>query len=268
MTGWLLYTRQGAADNRWFIDRLIEAMRNLGADLRLIQAEHVRDLPLSVPDFAVVRLNDPGFARHLESKGVPVCNNYRTSFTANDKWETYRLAEKLGLPVMPTALWEEGTDLSALAYPLVAKAAGGKRGSQVFLAHSPAELQSLRSRLFPGRVLLQKFCDEPGKDMRVYMLGGTVYQGILRTSDTDFRSNYSLGGRAAAVEADCRQKEIIQALYEHLQFDFIGVDFIRDQGRWVLNEIEDPVGCRMLYASTKKDPAADLARYLLKRRSH
>ena len=39
----------------------------------------------------------------------------------------------------------------------------------------------------------------------------------------------------------------MQKIIENLEIDFAGIDFIYDEGRPILNEIEDIVGCRMLY---------------------
>ena len=56
----------------------------------------------------------------------------------------------------------------------------------------------------------------------------------------------------------------INKLREALDFDFVGVDFIRHDGRWVLNEIEDVVGTRMIYALTDIDAADKYIDYILK----
>ena len=43
--------------------------------------------------------------------------------------------------------------------------------------------------------------------------------------------------------------------------DWIGVDFLPHDGGYVLSEIEDPVGARMLYALTDINVARRLADY-------
>ena len=37
--------------------------------------------------------------------------------------------------------------------------------------------------------------------------------------------------------------------------DYIGVDFIKDHGKWIVNEVEDAAGARMLYSLTDLDIA-------------
>jgi len=58
---------------------------------------------------------------------------------------------------------------------------------------------------------------------------------------------------------------MVQILHANLHFDFVGVDFIRDGGAWILNEIEDSVGCRMLYKTSKIDVAKEYLRYVANR---
>ena len=54
----------------------------------------------------------------------------------------------------------------------------------------------------------QSLCDEPGVDMRVYVLGGEVLAAVRRTSRSDFRSNFKLGGDVAAEDNPATPVEI------------------------------------------------------------
>ena len=45
--------------------------------------------------------------------------------------------------------------------------------------------------------------------------------------------------------------------------DFIGVDFLIDNGQYVFNEVEDPVGSKMLYENTDIDPIKLFAEHVL-----
>ena len=101
--------------------------------------------------------------------------------------------------------------------------------------------------------------------MRLYMLGGSVLGAVLRTSETDFRSNYSLGGKVQLVEAPPETVAIARTLYNELGFDFVGVDFIEHEGKWILNEIEDVVGSRMLYETSTVDVARTYLNHIAKK---
>ena len=60
-------------------------------------------------------------------------------------------------------------------------------------------------------------------------------------------------------------KETVRLLYHELNFTFVGIDFIYDDNRWILNEIEDVVGTRILYKYTNLDPASVFIDIIIKR---
>ena len=84
---------------------------------------------------------------------------------------------------------------------------------------------------------------------------GKILAAVLRRSETDFRSNFSLGGEVSLVDPPAEICEMVETLQTKFAFDFVGVDFIRDEGKWILNEIEDVVGSRMLYKTANLDVA-------------
>ena len=50
-----------------------------------------------------------------------------------------------------------------------------------------------------------------------------------------------------------------------LEADYIGIDLIRDGGRYVFNEIEDAVGARMLYEVSELDAAGLFMEYIFEK---
>ena len=255
MIGWLVYSPDGYVLNRWFADRLVEQAAGMGVMLELKLLPESDSLPSEPPpDFAVMRTIRPDFSAVLEAQGVRVFNNAETARVANDKLETFRLARELDLPVLDTVgfTWPERPSLS---YPCVVKTPDGHGGREVFLVQGDDEMEEVVRQTGKRTFVAQPFCDEPGVDMRVYVLGGEVLAAVRRTSQSDFRSNFKLGGEVAAVTPSPEQCAMARRLFDRLGFDFAGVDFIRHGGRWVLNEIEDVVGTRMLYATTALDAA-------------
>ena len=57
---------------------------------------------------------------------------------------------------------------------------------------------------------------------------------------------------------------ILNILFKNYNFGFVGIDFIINDGHYILNEIEDLVGCRMLYLKWDKDIADLLFKEILK----
>ena len=266
MKGLLIYDKAGKERNEWFIARLIESANRRGCVLKLVIYEDGIDSSLSpLPDFAIVRTIHPELNKMLEELNIPVFNNYATSRIANDKWQTILIAADLGIETMATIRLNEDEDFDTLFYPLVIKTVDGHGGSEVFLVNNVEECKQVMSLLAHKRVIAQKVCDEPGVDMRVYVMGGKVVEATKRTSKGDFRSNFSLGGKAEIATPTEDMLWAIDKLYTSLGFDFAGVDFIRHNGRWVLNEIEDIVGTRMLYSLTDIDVADKYIDYVTKK---
>ena len=86
--------------------------------------------------------------------------------------------------------------------------------------------------------------------MRVYLLDGRVLAAVERTSETDFRSNFSLGGKVRLFAPDESMLKVVEEVKSSLDPLFVGVDFTFRKGEPLLNEIEDVVGTRMLYKLT------------------
>lgn len=265
MRGLLIYDTEGAERNSWFINRLCESMKLYGHGLDLVIYESDDDLgDASAYDFAIVRTINPRINRHIEDLGIPCFNNYATSRIANDKWQTYLFAREVGVPVMDTAQITTYNEAArAFGTPFVLKAVDGHGGSEVFLVDNEQKCKELLSLLQNRRTIAQKLSSEVGIDMRVYVLGGKVLAAAKRTSLSDFRSNFSLGGSAQICAPDSEILSVVEKVCGALFCDFVGIDFIRHEGKWVLNEIEDAVGTRMLYSLTDIDAADEYIRYII-----
>ena len=265
MKGLLIYDTAGRARNEWFIARLIEAAEELGHELELVicDTDTVADTDC---DFAIVRTINPKLNAHFEELGIQTFNNHRTSRIANDKWQTYLFARECGIPVMRTEKpTKDDQTWDILPYPFVVKAVDGHGGSEVFSADNEQKCKEIFTKIDVNRCICQELCSEVGVDMRVYMLGGEVLAAAKRTSKTDFRSNFSLGGKAEIVAVPDEVKSVLKKVHSHLMCDFVGVDFIRHNGEWILNEIEDVVGTRMLYSLTDIDAAKEYVEYIIKK---
>ena len=90
-------------------------------------------------------------------------------------------------------------------------------------------------------------------DVRLYVLNKKVIGAVKRSNDKDFRSNFSLGGEVEEYKASTEMIDIAIKISELLDADYIGVDFIIYDKGFVVNEIEDPVGARMLLKANGVD---------------
>ena len=183
----------------------------------------------------------------LEEKGYRVYNNSLVAELGNDKLLAIRYMQARGIPVMKT--YTSPPEV----YPFVAKTIDGHGGNEVFLIKDEAQLKKTLSELDGRKVIYQDYCDTPGRDKRVYIVGNKVVAAMLRISDTDFRSNYSLGGRAEVSPLTPDEAEIVDKILAALDIGHAGIDLIYHNGRPVFNELEDVVGSRMLYRYTDID---------------
>lgn len=255
MRGLLIYDKVGKARNEWFIDQLIGSANSLGHELKLDIYDGKINFDTSV-DFAVVRTINPLINEYFEELGIPCFNNSKTSKIANSKWLTYNFSKELGVPVMDTAKPLSAIEAAdTFSFPFVLKTVDGHGGSEVFLVDNREKCKELFSLFNKNRLIVQKLSSEPGVDMRVYMLAGEVLIAAKRSSECDFRSNFSLGGKAEIHSVPDDVKKIARMVCRELDADFVGIDFIRHDGEWILNEIEDVVGTRMIYSLTDLDPA-------------
>ena len=280
----LIYANEDMEKNKWFTDRLVALAGEHGIEMKLTSSEDVKirfsaqaanvgnglinpafvSLIESIA-YVINRSRDAEISKFFEGYGIPSFNNSDTVLMGNDKFLEYGFFKGLELPVMDTVCGDVSEDEIPFNPPYVVKHRRGHGGSRVFAADSHEEALEIMKGTPRTEWILQKMCDEPGCDMRLYILGDKVLAGVLRKSEEDFRSNFSLGGKAELVTPDpdiCEQALKVSGL---LGADYIGIDLIRDGGRYVFNEIEDAVGARMLYEVSELDAAGLFMEYIFEK---
>ena len=259
MKGLLIYDKVDAGINSWFTDHLCEMGKKYGLELELFICDGRNNdiTALKDADFCINRSRFEEYSEFFEKMRKPSFNNSRCIKVANDKWLTYLVGKEAGVPVMPT----EELNGSSLPYPFVVKSRNGHGGKEVFWVKDKTDLLSLELTNGSGYIA-QSPVSEVGVDVRVYMLGNRPIAGVKRTSDKDFRSNFSLGGKVELFTPTNHMLDVIEKVQKHISADYAGFDFIRHNGEWILNEIEDAVGARMLYSLTDIDIAEEFVRYI------
>ena len=263
--GILLYTPEDAVRNRWFIEQLCHYAEPEGMSLRLCLSDSGEPDEIFSEDsaFLINRSRLAAYSQAADRRNLPCFNSTAVTAITNDKYQTYLyLHGKHGIPMAATHQIRRGSLPENQRYPLVAKPADGHGGASVTWIRNENELLQYSNA---DPFLIQ----EPvvtGWDVRIYILGGEIYSAVLRTSDSDFRSNFSLGGKAQIITPDAEMRALVDRVQQILPLDFAGVDLLRHpEGGYLLGEIEDAVGCRMLYQLTALDPAKDFIRYLRSR---
>ncbi len=250
MTVWLVYEKAGAERNREYINMHIERGNVRGITFSLVLCDD--GLPDGKPDFAVVRAMRPDISRELEARGIRCVNSARVSEICNNKARTYEFLHANDVPVIPwVSATQDDIPPEIKDYPMVIKPCCGHGGANVTLIRNDREYAQARKEIAPDEYVIQPLATETGRDMRVYVLGGEPVAAVLRTSDGDFRSNFSLGGKVEAKALIDDELTLVKKVCSLLPFDYCGIDIMYHEGKPVINEIEDVVGSRMLYATHK-----------------
>ena len=226
MSGILIYTKSEAQRNDFAVGKFTENL-----DVQLVD-ESYRE----AADFVINRTNDYKIAQYYENMGIRVFNPSALSRLANDKQKCYEFMQENNIEIMPVNYTQT---------PVVKKKIDGHGGKEVTMLNEAEE--------FEDGYVYQKPCDTLGKDLRVWVIGNEIITSILRESKTDFRSNFCLGGSATPYTLNKTEVEQIKKIIALVKSDYIGIDFIFNNGRLVFNEIEDTVGARMVYEKTDID---------------
>lgn len=263
MNWWLIYNRNEIEPNRRYIHFYMEACQKRNIELILLNKEQLSvsvgdktvfcydGIEADMPDAVINRTRDYALAKALELAGCRLYNSTEVTLLGNNKLLAIQHVAALGIRTMKTCYGSS----DGLSYPYVAKSLDGHGGTEVYLIQNEEDALRHADDFKSGRYIYQEFCSEPGKDLRVYIVGKNIVAGMLRVSDTDFRSNYCLGGKAERYELNEKEKSVVYRIVNSLNIGHYGIDFIFDKGEMVFNEIEDVVGSRMLYANTDIDVA-------------
>jgi ribosomal protein S6--L-glutamate ligase len=245
MKGYIYYSEIESVRNQAFIDDLIKESERIGILLQLLVED---EKPNSNADFILFRDRNPERATTFEMEGFRLFNRAEVNRIANDKLRTFELATLLGVPAVPTRRIRSIDEIDS--YPCVLKTVDGHGGNEVFLCTSVAEAESFFTQFYDRKLIVQPFIESGARDIRVFMIGNEVVGAVKRTGNGSFKSNYTLGGSVEKYILSSWQEKDAMTITQAIRSDYIGIDFLLlPDGRWLLNEIEDPVGARSLYAS-------------------
>ncbi|MGN0805689.1 MAG: RimK family alpha-L-glutamate ligase [Candidatus Coproplasma sp.] len=191
-------------------------------------------------DFCVYLDKDKYLLKALEKANVRTFNSYEAIEACDDKMATCLALSRNGIDfptTIPAVLCYDGNVVIGedkaepiereLGYPLIVKSCYGSRGSGVYLVENRAELLKKMNDLKTTPHLFQRFIPESyGKDLRVIVIGGRVLGGMLRQSESDFRSNVALGGKATPCPVSERVQALCERCAELLGLDYCGIDVL------------------------------------------
>ena len=248
INGLIVYNLVDQEKNKWFIEECIKQCNdNMFSLFYKEESEVLLYLENHKVDFMIYRSRDYQLVKLLEQKGIKCFNNSLTNRTANDKYATYVLCEEQGINSLETLL----DNPNSLPYPYIMKSLDGHGGQEVYLINNEKERLEILKKS-QKHYIYQRYLPH-SKDVRVYLLNGQVVAAVERKNSKDYRSNFSLGGEVKAYQPSQEMVKIATKVSTLLDATYIGVDFLIEGSNIYLNEIEDPVGARMLYKTTNID---------------
>lgn len=231
-------------------------------------------------DFCVFWDKDKYLLHALGKLGVRTFNRPDAILACDDKMTTYLELAGNGIPLPATLpgplCFREEAEIPLynveraerlLGYPVIVKESYGSQGKGVYRANDRAELIAALDALKCKPYLLQQaIVSSFGKDLRVIVVGNAVLGGMLRRSETDFRSSVGAGGHGTpyAVPDDVRKLSLkIAAL---LKLDYCGIDFLfREDGSPVVCEVNSNAFFHAFERATGINVAQKYAEHILSR---
>ena len=208
----------------------------------------------------------------IEERGVPVMNSPRAIERTIDKFYTTALLQEAGLPTPETVVCEGTADAMAAVLAMgdvIVKPIFGSMGHGMVRVSDPdvafrvvRSLEQMRAVFY-----VQRAVDHDGRDVRVFVVGGTVLGAIeRRASDGDWRTNVSRGGSARPFELPPEWARLALCAAAAVGADYAGVDLLpsRDGTVFVL-EVNGIPGWQGLQRATGLDVAGAIVDCLVGR---
>jgi tetrahydromethanopterin:alpha-L-glutamate ligase len=239
----------------------------------------VAGIPLSVDALILARglgrAGDPDVQfelyRALDEAGTPVVNRLDPLLAAQDKFRTSWLLTRAGVPTPPAVVVQTPSDAEAALVALrdaVAKPIAGSLGDGVErLRSDPVGRAAIRERVARDHgIYLQAYVPHPGRDLRVFVVGGVAHAAIARTAPPgEWRTNVAVGGTAEPSDCPAGLREVAEAAAGVLGLDYAGVDLVPGPDGPTVIEVNGNPSWQGIQEATGLDMAEIIADHVLAR---
>jgi tetrahydromethanopterin:alpha-L-glutamate ligase len=182
--------------------------------------------------------------RLVEASGIPVMNSSDAIQNAANKFYSFYLFRRAGLPI-PRTIVTAKLAVAAKAVETfgtaLAKPTFGSQGKGIVkLESSHPDLVARLTALIQERgvLYLQEFIPNQGRDIRVFVVGDEALAAIYRVSSAGaYVSNLSQGGRPLQCELTGELQELAVRATRAIGADFAGVDLLEGADGLVVLEI-------------------------------
>jgi len=231
-------------------------------------------------DFVLFWDKDVQLALQLEAAGMHVFNSAASILSCDDKALTYLKLKEAGVPVPRTIIAPKtfanvgytsldfvDTAAKELGLPIVLKESFGSFGQQVYLFHDVESLRCKVQELAGTPMIFQELIQESyGHDVRINVVDGHVVACMHRQStDGDFRSNLTRGGRMEAWTATQEQADVALRAVKALELDFAGVDVLFGKNGPIVCEVNSNAHFKTTLECTGVNMAEEIMRYIFRK---
>jgi ribosomal protein S6--L-glutamate ligase len=209
--------------------------------------------------------------RALEGTGAVVVNRLEPLLAAQDKFRTSWMLRRAGVPTPRAAVAQTPEDAERALEDLgeaVAKPFSGSLGDGVERVRPDAAGRArVRDRVArDGSVYLQSWVPHPGRDLRVFVVGGLARAAVARHAPAgEWRTNIALGGRSEAVALHRSLAETAEAATATLGLDYAGVDLVPSGAGATVIEVNGNPSWQGILEATGLDMAEVIAEHVLGR---
>lgn len=223
---------------------------------------------VDTPKVALFRCYNMEISQFLEELGVKIVNSSKSMKQSRNKWCTHLELSKNKIKV-PFTLYSGKCNESyseieeILGQKFVVKGIYGSKGEEVFLVEDEISFNEAVEKLKEYGVIYQEFIESSiGRDIRVHVIGGKVAASILRSSESDFRSNYSLGGQAIKYSINEEIEKIAVKAADTVGLNIAGVDVLFGENGPVICEVNANAGFRTVWKCTDISIPREIMKYI------
>ncbi|HET7826204.1 MAG TPA: RimK family alpha-L-glutamate ligase [Anaeromyxobacter sp.] len=209
--------------------------------------------------------------RALEGTGALMVNRLEPLLSAQDKFRTSWLLARAGLPTPRAAVAQTASDaeiaLAALGESVVKPIAGSLGEGVERLAPDAAGRRTIADRVArDGAVYLQAYVPHPGRDVRVFVVGGRARAAIARHAPPgEWRTNVSGGARVEPLMIGPTLASVAESAAVSLGLDYAGVDLVMGAEGPVVLEVNGNPSWQGILEATGLDMAEVIAEHVLGR---
>jgi ribosomal protein S6--L-glutamate ligase len=209
--------------------------------------------------------------RALEDGGAVVVKRIDPLLAAQDKFRSSWLLARSGVPTPRAAVAQtpRAADdaLRTLGHAVVKPLAGSLGDGVERVRADDAGRTSARERIArDGAVYLQAYVPHPGRDVRVFVVGGRARAAMERRAPPgEWRTNVSTGGRVEAVPLEAGLAAVAEAAAEAIGLDYAGVDVVVGPEGPTVIEVNGNPSWQGILEATGLDMAEAIAEHVLGR---